>query len=86
MAIQGFRLDNKLRKRYRVSFKKVANEIYSDEKDQTSQMILQFLHKGDTEKMTCVSVDKTQYITLSLELKFHQTVLALFNQCNELKS
>ena len=33
-----------------------------------------------------VSVDKTQDITLSLELKFHQIDLALFNQFNELKS
>ena len=33
-----------------------------------------------------VSVYKTQDITLLLELKFHQIVLALFNQCNELKS
>ena len=32
--------------------KKVANKTCTDEKDQTSQMILQFLHKGDTEKMT----------------------------------
>ena len=32
--------------------KKVANKTCTDEKDQTSQMILQFLHKGLTEKMT----------------------------------
>ena len=32
--------------------KKVANKTCTDEKDQTSQMILQFLHKGFTEKMT----------------------------------
>ena len=31
---------------------KVANKTCTDEKDQTSQMILQSLHKGDTEKMT----------------------------------
>ena len=32
--------------------KKVPNKTCTDEKDQTSQMILQFLHKGFTEKMT----------------------------------
>ena len=67
--------------------KKGANKKCTDEKDQTSYRYYNFFTREIQRRWHVgVSVDKTQDITLSLELKFHQTVLALFNQCNELKS
>ena len=86
MAIQEFRLNKKSRRRYRVFQKKVPTK--NVQMKRTKQVIdITISSQGRyREDDIGVSVDKTQYITLSLESEFHQTVLALFNQCNELKS